>query len=164
MDPLAAVGLVANIFQFISFGHELLSSAKEIYSSTHGVSKEVEQLKLLTLSVQENSKSIAKSALSHQDKNKVVLKGIAAECENIADELLKRLGKLEVKREHTTSSRVYLPTATVENIRLAIRLVYYFEQGLLTACNRREYTISYLSSILLRTGFTYILQLSRTYG
>ena len=99
MDPLAAVGLVANIFQFISFGHELISSAKEIYSSTHGISKEVEQLNLLTLSVQENSKNVVKIALACKDQDKAVLKGIAAECEKIAAELLKQLGKLEAKRE-----------------------------------------------------------------
>ena len=70
-------------------------------------------------------------------------------------------GQLSI--QHTTLSRVHLHAATVENTRSAVHLAYYFEQGPLTRCNRREHAVS-PSSIVLRAGSTYSLQPSRTRG
>jgi BMFP domain-containing protein YqiC len=98
MDTVAALGLAANIIQFISFSHELLSSAQEVWSSASGTTREVEHLKLLVADIQHSSKDARDSVLSdgHQDKH--LLRKIALECQNLADALVKKLSKLEAKK------------------------------------------------------------------
>lgn len=97
MDPLTAIGLVSNILQFLSFGHELLSSAKDVFNSPQGVTKEVQQLKILIQDVQERSKTVG-TALNGDTEAASSIKEIASECESVADQLMKQLDSFQVKR------------------------------------------------------------------
>jgi hypothetical protein len=48
-DPLTALGLVANIAQFIDYGRELFNTAKSIYDSASGFERETETCHALTV-------------------------------------------------------------------------------------------------------------------
>lgn len=98
MDPLTAIGLVSNILQFLSFSHELLSSAKDVFNSPHGVTKEVQLLKLLIQDVQERSKAVG-AVLNGDTEAASSIKEIASECETIADQLMEQLDSFQAKRK-----------------------------------------------------------------
>lgn len=99
MDPLTTLGLVSNILQVISFGHEILSSATKIYASPSGVTDEVSRLKNLILHIQENTQDASREILSSQHAKSDPLAEIARSCEEIAERLLRQLGNFEVKRK-----------------------------------------------------------------
>ncbi|KAI0518135.1 hypothetical protein F5B22DRAFT_644897 [Xylaria bambusicola] len=117
MDPLTIVGLVGNIVQFVSFGHEILTSVREL--SSGGGLQEVEQLKLIVHDVQRNNREISEFLDDeHNFKDNVrremrrlrgskvegiferelkPLQNIADECGKIAKELLGHLNRFEMK-------------------------------------------------------------------
>lgn len=99
MEAVAALGLAANIIQFISFSHELLSSAKEIWSTATGTTHEVAHLRLLVANIQNSSKDATNAILLDVSQDKQSLRKIALECQNLADALIKKLSKLEAKRK-----------------------------------------------------------------
>jgi hypothetical protein len=94
MDPLTTFGLAANILQFLSFGHEIFSSARQISKSTNGTSVEVHRLKALVASINENVKEVTQSLRSDESQDKQFLCDIAQGCEEVANKLLTQLGKL----------------------------------------------------------------------
>ncbi|OIW26018.1 hypothetical protein CONLIGDRAFT_635794 [Coniochaeta ligniaria NRRL 30616] len=94
-----ALGTAANILQVISFSHELLSSAQEILSSVNGTPNEVHQLRLLVAHIQQSNKDRGNSLSSQQTQNQLLLRDIAGECEYVADRLIRKLSKLQTKRE-----------------------------------------------------------------
>lgn len=92
MDPLTIAGLVSNVFQFLSFGHEVLSTSREVLSSTNGAPREVLQLQALVRDIKEATKAASGSeSLRTSDP----IYAIASECERLADNLLKDLKKFE---------------------------------------------------------------------
>ncbi|RWA15043.1 hypothetical protein EKO27_g120 [Xylaria grammica] len=119
MDPLTIVGLVGNIVQFVSFGHELLTSVRELNGG--GVSQEVEQLKLLVHDVRRSNRDISeflddegnirdhlrrelrrlRSSKGEDDFERELkpLQSIANECDKIATELLGHLNRFEMKHK-----------------------------------------------------------------
>ncbi|KAF2085306.1 hypothetical protein K490DRAFT_67957 [Saccharata proteae CBS 121410] len=47
MDPVSAIGLAGNIFQFIDFAAKLFSEAQNIYESVTGLPDEHQELKII---------------------------------------------------------------------------------------------------------------------
>lgn len=116
MEPLTIIGLVCNVMQCISFGNELLTSAREL--SGGGYLQEAEQLKLLVHDVRRSSREISQflseGNLSDQLRREIKrmrhfkvgsflqdelepLKKIANECDKITEEILGQLERLELK-------------------------------------------------------------------
>lgn len=98
MDPVGALGLAANIVQFIAFGHKLLSSVKEIISSPRGTTDEIEHMTLLTVVIKNINLPMLESALFQNDPAKILLREITQESLRVADKLMEKLSKLQVKQ------------------------------------------------------------------
>ena len=92
LDPLIAIGLVGNIVQFVEFGLKIVSKAREVHKSSTGTLSEnvdtehiAADLIELTTSLQATESSAAGDpALEH----------LCAACNEVANELLTVLGKL----------------------------------------------------------------------
>ncbi|KAF2969412.1 hypothetical protein GQX73_g4162 [Xylaria multiplex] len=119
MEPLSIIGLVGNIVQFVSFGHELLTSVRELNGG--GGLQEVEQLKLLVRDVRRSNREISEfledesNIKDHLRRELRRLRGsktegdfepelkplqsIANECDKIASELIGHLNRFEMKHK-----------------------------------------------------------------
>jgi hypothetical protein len=115
MDPFTAIGLVGNILQFIDFSFEIVSTAREMYSSTTGATSGNEDLEFLTdkctnlvLDLQCEKST---SPMTEDERN---LKSLAIECTRLSVELQEMLQDLKARR--TGSKRATLQ-AVLRNIR-----------------------------------------------
>lgn len=99
MDPLTVAGLVSNILQFLSFSHEVLSTSKEVLSSANGMPLEVLRLRLLVKDIKENTKAVSDLSSSRTIKGRETIDAIVADCERLAEKLLKDLKKFETKHD-----------------------------------------------------------------
>ncbi|OQV08118.1 hypothetical protein CLAIMM_12437 isoform 2 [Cladophialophora immunda] len=99
LDPLSAIGLAANIVQFIDFGRELISDAKEIYHSANGATAENVELQGVAENLARLSSTLMKpldptqGAISEAEAEIVK---IAASSSSIADELLATIKNLKI--------------------------------------------------------------------
>ncbi|KAK5631357.1 hypothetical protein RRF57_007071 [Xylaria bambusicola] len=111
MDSLTIVGFIGNLVQFVSFGHEILTSGGEL--------QEVEQLKLIVYNVQRNNREISEfledehnvkghlrqglrqrqryNANDAFERELKPLQSIANECDKIAKKLLEHLHRFKIK-------------------------------------------------------------------
>lgn len=93
MEALTIAGLVSNVLQFISFGHEVLSTSREISGSTRGAPRDVEHLRNLIHDIKQTiTAACASTSLESHNPNAPIME-IASECETLADDLLKDLPK-----------------------------------------------------------------------
>ncbi|KAH0843180.1 hypothetical protein FOPE_07819 [Fonsecaea pedrosoi] len=97
LDPLSAIGLAANIVQFIDFSRRLISDAKEIYHSTNGVTAENVELQ----DVAESLSRLSSTLLNPLDHSQAAISQTEAEIVKIAaasrvvgDELLAAIQSL----------------------------------------------------------------------
>lgn len=79
MDPLAALGLAANIVQFFDFARELFSEPREIYHSAYSASAENEFLEFLTTDLNLLTKKLQNAPATAGSE----LKNIALKCQEI---------------------------------------------------------------------------------
>jgi hypothetical protein len=102
-DPLTALGLAANIIQFITFASSLVSKTSEISNSAHGSTLENTELKAIATNLTDlnkqleppkapggNDKQSRKAAKSGER-----LRELCTECEKAAWELLSVIQRLE---------------------------------------------------------------------
>jgi len=115
MDPFTAIGLVGNILQFIDFSFEIVSTAREMYSSTTGATSGNEDLEFLTdkctnlvLDLQCEKST---SPMTEDERN---LKSLAIECTRLSVELQEMLQDLKARR---TGSKRATVQAVFRNIR-----------------------------------------------
>ena len=99
LDPLTALGLAANVVQFLDYGSKILSKAFELYkegsSAEHDHLNEITQsLKNMTLSFLSNLPSGRPT--DHQKG----LADLATSCTRDAQELLDLIGELRVTGKH----------------------------------------------------------------
>ena len=106
MDPLAALGLAANLAQFVSFASELLSRSREIYASAKGCTTNVLTLETiysqlrelssgLELSSRRDPKLVAVEGTSEFVKHVFAINNLSQLCKNECDRLLEALRKLQ---------------------------------------------------------------------
>lgn len=121
MDPLTALGLVSNILSVISFGHELVTSTRELYSSSSadGVSERVREQRAIVADVRmrvgqviqylsPNPKrtpgpilffGLEATHTSLAKKDRECLVDIAANCDHLISEATKIFDSLEMKHK-----------------------------------------------------------------
>ena len=93
-DPLTALGLVANIAQFIDYGRELFNTAKSIYDSASGFERETETCHALTVDLRTVcDKLIAPSPTAETEYEVSKLRPLALRCAREGDELIALLEK-----------------------------------------------------------------------
>jgi hypothetical protein len=100
MESLVAVGLAANILQFIHTARQLVSTGREIFGS--GTKNEYLELELISKEVRSRSARIIlpgnARAISEGD-NENSLEVLAIRCNEIADELLGILDTLKLHND-----------------------------------------------------------------
>lgn len=100
LDPLTALSVAASVIQFVEFSSQIVSKARHIYQSPHGILQgnyENETISIRLQSLAEGLKVPLKpkedTAVTKQDQ---ALQDICMECISLSDELLLRLDKLKV--------------------------------------------------------------------
>ncbi|RDL30687.1 uncharacterized protein BP5553_10032 [Venustampulla echinocandica] len=95
MDPMSALGLAANIFQFIDFGTRLLSGTLEVYHSTTGASSENIEIEEISERLSIFSDELSTNPASRSSRDLAVAK-FAGRCKVVSDELLEVVTELKV--------------------------------------------------------------------
>jgi hypothetical protein len=91
MDPFTAIGLAANILQFVDFAWKLVTETREIAISTNG---STENTRLLTsIIVDFESSNAVIESITTNDKD---LKDIIEQCRVVSSQLVKVLDGLKV--------------------------------------------------------------------
>lgn len=97
-DPVASLGLAANIVQFVDFSHRLLSESKAIYNSATGASADNDVIETVASDLDLlNAKLTAPSAAGAIPES---MRSLASQCKDVARELLDVLEKIKVKGSH----------------------------------------------------------------
>jgi len=97
-DPLAALGLAANIVQFVDFSHRLLSESKALYNSATGSSADNVVIETVATDLHLlNAKFTTRSAVGAIPDS---MRNLASQCKDHAIEILDVLDKIKVKRPH----------------------------------------------------------------
>jgi len=97
-EALVAIGLAANIIQFVCFSFTLVSKTKELHESASGALKENVELSVISKDIETFSNNIRSNRSSS-----VQLSNMAQRCEAIAGELLGAIGKLQ-NQQHALGS------------------------------------------------------------
>lgn len=161
MDPLAALGLAANVVQFISFTFKLLSKSNEIYTSAKGCSSKVftlepiyEQLQSLSLrlelSSRKDSNLMLVEGISDIVKHVFAINELSRSCKEDCDRLLGVLSKLQGRggsKNRWESFKLALTTIWKESeiSNLEQRLHYTQTTLALHICSLTRYHSSVLS-------------------
>lgn len=103
MDPLTALGLAANVAQFVSFASELISKSEEIYASAKGCTSKVLTLETVYLQLRDFSSSLELSsqkdpkllAVQGTSKHVFAINDLSRSCKEDCDRLLEVLCKLQ---------------------------------------------------------------------
>jgi hypothetical protein len=103
MDPLTAISLAGNIIQFVEFGTQLLGRAGRLYTSTAGSLAVYDELELATTDlralVSRLRDSPSSSASGQEDEvTWLNLKRICDEAASVADEFIRKLGGLKLRK------------------------------------------------------------------
>jgi hypothetical protein len=72
-EALALIGLVANVFQFIEQRWNILSSSKDVYNSTQGTTKAIQDLCLLAEDIANTSKRASNSVSSFLSVDEIAI-------------------------------------------------------------------------------------------
>jgi CHASE3 domain sensor protein len=99
MDPMSALGLAANIVQFVDFGSKLLERANEIRKSASGQLEEHTELETITKSLARASHEFELSVARNKNRqltfNDESIQAICRDSQVVADKLLDALNKLK---------------------------------------------------------------------
>lgn len=94
-DPFTALGLAANIIQFIDFTCKLVAESRTIYQSANGASADSAVLKTIATDLSDLSAKL--SSTQGSSVAGAELGNLADECKSVADELHSALQRLQVK-------------------------------------------------------------------
>ena len=101
MEPLSALGLAANIVQFVDFGSKLLSGACQLRDSPKGQPEEHAELEAITKNLLKTSSEFKTSISEREDgflsSNEKELQSLCEDCNSLAEQLLGALSKLKMK-------------------------------------------------------------------
>ena len=95
MDPVAALGLAANIVQFVNFSCKVLQDTKSLYKSTTGASAENDVLEVICHDLMDLDTAL--TAPSAPGAIPDSLRSLASLCKEVAAELLGILDKIRVR-------------------------------------------------------------------
>ena len=111
LDPLTAIGLVGNIVQFVDFGLKIVSKAHEVHNSSSGaLSENVDTERIATDLIELTTSLEAVESLAAGD---VRLQNLCTSCNEVANELLMVLGKLNAGATRTKWKSVRKALRTV---------------------------------------------------
>ncbi|PGH12448.1 hypothetical protein AJ79_04284 [Helicocarpus griseus UAMH5409] len=100
MDPLGALGLAANVVQFVEFGMNVIESVGEIRNSVSGTTAHNASLEIAASTLKEWSSRLATphvSSVQTEDEKAIYL--LACECHKISQDLLEFVSKIKPKNK-----------------------------------------------------------------
>jgi hypothetical protein len=101
MESLAALGLAANIVQFVHFGATLLSEASERHRSASGTTIGHAELELIANNLKQLTAKLQVSQTgSGSQQLESGLGELCKQCKTVSDELVVMLDKLRVNGKH----------------------------------------------------------------
>ncbi|KAK0513341.1 hypothetical protein JMJ35_004327 [Cladonia borealis] len=97
LESLAALGLAANIIQFVEFGCKLFSESRELYKASDRLVEESVELEIISKALKRLSDDLIAipSSTMPQSQAEANLLPLAKRCQAIADELLVAVNKLQ---------------------------------------------------------------------
>ena len=98
LESLAALGIAANIIQFVEFGCKLFSQSRALYKASDERVEESVELEIISKALKRLSNDLlaTPSSTMPQSQAEADLLPLAKRCQAIADELLVALNKLQV--------------------------------------------------------------------
>ena len=97
LESLAALGLAANIVQFVEFGSKLFSESRALYKASDKPVEESVELEIISKALKSLSDDLGAIPSSTTPQPQAELLPLAKRCQTIADELLVALNELHVK-------------------------------------------------------------------
>ncbi|KAM0550334.1 hypothetical protein ACHAPJ_009005 [Fusarium lateritium] len=112
METLAALLVAGAVIQFIDFGSKLLSSSRQLYRSTDGVTTETLDMKLVTTDLSTLLQGLKQKLPQYRPMTKekntseddAATDDLCKRCVEIAEELLLRVNKLKLEPRDQASS------------------------------------------------------------
>ncbi|CZR60300.1 uncharacterized protein PAC_10196 [Phialocephala subalpina] len=99
IDPLTALSVAGSVIQLVDFSLKIVSKSKELYRSNNGILEENAKAETVTTRLKQMTGRLKQANKSQSAENKEAysrLGDICKECAEASDELIRRLGKLEV--------------------------------------------------------------------
>ena len=96
MEAIAAIGLAANILQFVDFVGDVLSTSEELYHSTTGLSSENDA----KVTIIQDLKGISKRIQLSTDLENPSAHSLCSRCDEVTEELLTTLTSLPGAHKH----------------------------------------------------------------
>ena len=99
LESLAALGIAANITQFVELGCELFSKSRALYKASDQGVEETVELEIISKALKRLSNDLGAipSSTTPQPQAEAELLLLANHCQTIADKLLMALNELQVK-------------------------------------------------------------------
>jgi hypothetical protein len=105
LDPLTVLSVASSVIQFVDYGTRLVSKAKEIHKSSHGVLRENFETESVTIRLQRLSEAFSSAIDVPGDDEPEVLRAqrvrlgeICQECAELSKILVSKLVKLKVPK------------------------------------------------------------------
>ena len=98
LESLAALGLAANIIEFVGFGYKLFSESRALYKASDKRVEETVELEIISKALKRlsNDLSAIPSSTTPQPQAELLVLPLAKRCKTLADELLVALNELQV--------------------------------------------------------------------
>ena len=97
LESLAALGLAANIIQFVEFGCKLFSESRALYKASDELVEESLELEIISKALKRMSNNLIAmpSSTMPQSQDEASLIPLAKRCQAISDKLLAAVNKLQ---------------------------------------------------------------------
>jgi hypothetical protein len=102
MDPLAALGLAANIIQFVGFAASLISTSREVHSLATGTGRDITTLAIVHNQLEKLSRDLNFSDSGDKDSAELsqlaqTVRDLSQSCKLDCDSLLKAVQRLQTR-------------------------------------------------------------------
>ena len=115
MDPFTAIGLVANIIDFLDFGYKAISASRELRQSVSGTTAENEGIGFLAAKLHGISLDLRSGKpKTVMTADELRLDDLVGECQNVSTGLLALLDGLKVRKLNSKRSAI---SAIARNLR-----------------------------------------------
>lgn len=115
MDPITAIGLASSVLSFIDYGAKIVSGAIEIYQSSSGLTDSNRGSKAIVTEVRQLALRLQPPANTQLSGDEKSLCNLTTECDNIAEQIIDLIEKVEPKSRKSKGS----------SLRAAIKTKWY---------------------------------------
>jgi len=102
MEALTAIGLIANVIQFVDLGAKLVGSAKEMRNSVSGMTLENKSLEEVTIEMRDLTSRLEPPKTHARTQDEEALRLLAQECRELSDQILRLLRKIAPSKPNST--------------------------------------------------------------